>query len=194
MPHKELKKLILEGKDLQARQMFLDIVEKEYLWRNAFKRIFFNPRYKEGILDWSFFYFCKKIKEEKLEDMDTYSGVIVNTIREAKCEYNKEISLDIAQQLKDEYSDYIEGVNPFDFPEEPLEILLKKEKIDIIHHCLDQMGNPCQDLIRCKHFEELTHEEIVERNIGFTTEQSSRSKLSQCMEKLRKMCFNELNK
>jgi hypothetical protein len=194
MLHKKLEKLIFEEKDIQAKQVFLEIIDKEYLWNNAFKGIWFNPKYKKSILNWAFVFFCKKIRDGKIGRAETYSGVIVNTLREAEREYRIEIHLDLAKQMYDEYVDYIQGIDIYDKSENPLEKLIREETIEIAHHCYEQMGNPCKDLIRYKYIEELTHEEIVNKNIGFTTPSSSSSKLAQCMDMLRKMFNKEIRK
>jgi len=190
MLHEELKEWIIKGKDLQAKQFFLDIIEQEHLWNNAFKGIWLNSKYKKSILNWAFVFFCKKIREGKIGGAETYSGIIVNTLREAEREYRVEIHLDLAKQMYDEYVDYIRGIDIYEKTENPLEKLIREETIEIAHRCYEQMENPCRDLIRYKYIEELTHEEIVKKNIGFTTTSSSSSKLSQCMDVLRKM-FNK---
>jgi hypothetical protein len=190
MLHEELKEQILKGKDLQAKQIFLEIVEQEYLWSNAFKGVQINSKYKKSILNWAFIFFCKKIREGKIGSIEMYSGVIVNTLREAEREYRIEIHLDLAEQINEEYADYIQGIDIFGVSENPLEKLIREETIEIAHRCFERMENPCRDLIRYKYIEELTHEEIVEKNIGFTTPSSSSSRLSQCMDVLRKM-FNK---
>jgi hypothetical protein len=178
---------------MQAKQVFLEIIDKGYLWNNAFKGIF-NSKYKKSILNWAFIFFCKKVKDGKIRGAKTYSGVIVNTLREAEREYRVEIHLDLARQMYDEYADYISGIDIYDKSENPLEKLIKEEAIEIAHRCYELIGNPCKDLIRYKYIEELTHEEIVKKNIGFTTPASSRSKLTQCMDMLRKMFNKETRK
>ncbi|MDL2223755.1 hypothetical protein LJB92_00390 [Bacteroidales bacterium OttesenSCG-928-M06] len=192
-----MKEQILLGKDSEAISTYQKIIKNEFLWENAFSgnnrnSRSFNSEYKKSILNWGFILFRRKIQEGEFEDQESYSGIIVVLLREAKREFYKEFLPKIFQVIES-YNDYIPGVILFNYTGwSALE--RREELLDIVFYHLDRIGNPCNQLIKNKHLKQMTHEEIVESNIGFTTIASSRTKLSQCMDILREKVFKEIGK
>jgi len=208
--HKELKELsdsIITGDTLSAyaRRRFWEITcdKDNNLWNNAFKGIRFSAEYKERILDWAFCHFCEKIRNGQIKHIDSFSGAIVNTLREAGRKYKDDILIDSYLNISgiefEHYDNYIQGINPFENPEtillEKEERLLREKRIKIIFRCFDELKDSCKKIIVYKYWEGLTHEEIVQKeDTDVRTVQSSRVKLSNCMNELRSLCFKMLRK
>jgi RNA polymerase sigma-70 factor, ECF subfamily len=60
--------------------------------------------------------------------------------------------------------------------------LLKAEQSALVHRALDQLGEPCRELIELRYFGELTHEEIG-RSLKLNVKTVS-SRLSKCLDRL----------
>lgn len=197
---------ILVEKDYLWRNSFVITKKKEkqpeYAWADLMKAF---ERYRKPVLNYAFFFFCFLLKNKSLKVENNYlKGTIVNLIRIAKREYGKEFikpkavqsfvdisKREIAQAVENilvmEYEDYLDGINPFlDMRHE--DRLLKDDRLQLVKRNLEAMGNPCKELITCVVMYNWSHEEILEISLRYTTVESTRAKLSQCMNKLREMC------
>ncbi|MDR1679350.1 MAG: hypothetical protein LBR81_06175 [Prevotellaceae bacterium] len=188
MPHKELVKLIADEKPDAARNLFLEIVKQKKLYRNAFAYWDIKPHndYKQSILDNAFLSFYQKVQYKNIANIDNeyvFRGAIVNTLKES----GRKVYL--KEQMRTEYSEFFPEI-PFD----PENDLLKEDKIELVLRCLNNMGEKCQKIIRYKHLYNYSHEEIVEENMDIKDIISSRVKLANCMNELRKMVFKEYKK
>lgn len=69
------------------------------------------------------------------------------------------------------------------------------ELLEILDEILDELGLPCNELIRLKYLEGYRDEEIIRQNLThFTSADSLRNRRSQCMKKLLALAAFRLNK
>ena len=195
MPYQELYNLLVDDKILAAKKLFMDILQKEFLWKNSGIRCSMDE--KKNIQDLSFSLLWGKIKNNKIQDNNALAGVIVNTLREADREYQKERLtnyIHIEEELYEKYDGYLQGINPFRREDEkdPLHILLKKEKMQKVDNCLLVLSPFCRTLIQYKYEEEMSHYEIIQTDIGIKSVELSRVELSKCINNLRECVFKEL--
>jgi DNA-directed RNA polymerase specialized sigma subunit len=71
-------------------------------------------------------------------------------------------------------------------PENQMNILLKGERSEIIADLISKMGEECRQLLLYFYFDRLRMKRIMEL-MGFSSEQVTKNKKSQCMKKLRAM-------
>jgi DNA-directed RNA polymerase specialized sigma24 family protein len=199
MNFENLLELLNQGYSTNAQKHLTGFIEQKFLWNNAFSREMHSiKRYfyalKKEILDYTFWQVQKKVQVKGGMSESYFAGLVVNTIREGIRYYSTDVMisigggdntarLDISRMVnRNVMEGYIEGVNPFDLSEE----WEKQRQIDTMLAVLDSLTEPCRTLIKLKYIEELSHKEIVEKGIGFTTVESSRVKLAQCLERMRK--------
>jgi len=190
-------------KTIAARNMFFRIVKEEGLWHKVVKdeKLRFQLyEDQESLLSYTFIRVCQKIKNGEIKEfgqLSTLSGVIVNTLREVIREdgvlewHKRKLIKEAAKTEEEYYKDYVEGVNPFGEIQKELDEI----KIEILFfQALNEMGEICQRIIRYKHLEGLSHEEIVQQIDEIGTVAAARVKLAKCMEKLRELCFKKFRR
>lgn len=204
----KLLSYIRDGDPESFRRSFLKYAESKYLWNNAFHGMrsiesYYYP-YKKEILEYVLWRVYRKVSEKvsdgSVMSNNYFTGLTVNSIREAIRYYRQDVLLHIndnsylsqigvAREVERDYVEgYVEGVNPYDCSQ----AWEKEERFKILFDCLDQMKEPCKTLVRLKFVDDLSHQEIVERKIGLNSVSSSRVKLSQCLDWLRDSCKKSL--
>jgi RNA polymerase sigma factor (sigma-70 family) len=73
----------------------------------------------------------------------------------------------------------------------PLEELEKNERISAVQHAMEQIGNPCRDLLLLYYWEEQSMEEIALK-LGFANADTVKSKKYQCKKSLERLVINIL--
>jgi DNA-directed RNA polymerase specialized sigma24 family protein len=199
MTFEELLVLLTQDNITDTPEHLNNFIEQKFLWNNAFsremqgiKRYFYAL--KREILDYTFWQVQKKVKAKGEMTESYFKGLVVNTIREGVRYYSKDVMigigggdnlarLNVSRMVnRNVMEGYVEGVNPFEESEE----WEKQHEIDIMLAVLDSLTDPCRTLIHLKYIDELSHKEIVAREVGFTTVESSRVKLAQCLDRMRK--------
>ncbi len=183
-----------------ARKCFAEFIDRKFLWNNAFSREMqglrrhFNDLRKE-ILDYTFWQVQRKVRSRDAITEDYFAGMVVNTIREGVRHYSVDAMVNVRGYDKVSLANvyrtversvmegYVEGINPFDLSEE----WEKQRRLDDMIAVLDSITDPCRTLVRLKYLDGLSHNDIVKRAIGYSTVESSRVKLSHCLDRMRKL-------
>lgn len=64
-------------------------------------------------------------------------------------------------------------------------LLVRREKAEMVHYLLTQLGDPCEKVIRLHHIEGYSDEEVIQqKSTPYTTIDSLKMKRSSCMKKL----------
>ena len=72
------------------------------------------------------------------------------------------------------------------------EAVVKDQRIEAIHHCLQQLESPCDDIIRLYHLQEVSLQEVAaQMNYDYN---NLRKRIFDCRKKLKKLVDDFLNR
>lgn len=69
----------------------------------------------------------------------------------------------------------------------------KDQEFDLMHHSIQNMGEPCKSLLEAFYFQKKSMQEIAE-NFGYTNSENAKTQKYKCLMRLKKIFFSQYNK
>ncbi len=201
MDYQDLLGLSTEHNDVEAKRLFLELVEADNLWQSAFtgqsKKEAVYGAFKKDILDYTFALFRKKVKAKHVPENTNFKRLFTKLIREAVGAHKQDVEKPqslltflielgcIKDYQENEFHNYIEGINPF-------KNKMDEREVSTISRWYKMLPPDCRKLLEYKYALGLSHLQIAQReNTEVGDEESSRTRTNHCMSELRKKCYPE---